>query len=402
MPVLRSSQIAWKPLFLGLGLGALMQSGVAMGQQGYQVQGPPPVAYYPSGSTQGNRSLYPPPYQPQGNYQQAPKAAPKPTYNNPYGQQPYSYPANTAKPQPKSQPLIPQYQYAPKPVPNRQQAPGPAPHPVSRSNGDSVSQEIADLKARQRRIDQRLEALETKTTVGGGNYKPSTPSETNYTKVQYGDSLQGVADKFGTSPSQIRSINHLPSNLLSEGQTLKIAAKSGSSRNTTVNFAKSSSNGNGTHVVQRGESLSTIASKYNLSTSSLQNANGIKNPNLLVVGQKLVLPGRGGKGNASSNSERKSTIAGKSKSDGGRYVSSPSKTKTAPAAISPISGAISTPKGSRGITSYRIEQGDTIENVARLFGTTATEIQHRNKLTSAQLPPPGEEIVVPQPGALSS
>jgi LysM repeat protein len=47
------------------------------------------------------------------------------------------------------------------------------------------------------------------------------------------------------------------------------------------------------HVVQRGESLGTIAQRYNVSQNDLARTNGITNPNLVYVGQRLVIPGRG-------------------------------------------------------------------------------------------------------------
>ncbi len=54
----------------------------------------------------------------------------------------------------------------------------------------------------------------------------------------------------------------------------------------------------GVHVVQRGENLSTIAQRYGISQAALAQANGISNPNLIYVGQRLVIPGAGGGGNA--------------------------------------------------------------------------------------------------------
>ncbi len=44
------------------------------------------------------------------------------------------------------------------------------------------------------------------------------------------------------------------------------------------------------HVVQRGETLSTIAKAYNVTTKALINANKIKNANQLSIGQKLFVP----------------------------------------------------------------------------------------------------------------
>ncbi len=44
------------------------------------------------------------------------------------------------------------------------------------------------------------------------------------------------------------------------------------------------------HIVQPGETLSTIAKAYGVTTKTIIQANKIKNPNLLSVGQKLFIP----------------------------------------------------------------------------------------------------------------
>jgi len=45
------------------------------------------------------------------------------------------------------------------------------------------------------------------------------------------------------------------------------------------------------HIVQRGEFLSRIASQYNVSWSSIAQANGIVNPNNIYAGMELIIPG---------------------------------------------------------------------------------------------------------------
>ncbi len=44
------------------------------------------------------------------------------------------------------------------------------------------------------------------------------------------------------------------------------------------------------HIVQYGETLSAIAARYGTTASALAQANGIANPNLIYVGQRLVVP----------------------------------------------------------------------------------------------------------------
>jgi LysM repeat protein len=44
------------------------------------------------------------------------------------------------------------------------------------------------------------------------------------------------------------------------------------------------------HIVQQGETLSTIAKAYNVTTKAIIQANKIKNPDRLSIGQKLFIP----------------------------------------------------------------------------------------------------------------
>ena len=47
------------------------------------------------------------------------------------------------------------------------------------------------------------------------------------------------------------------------------------------------------HVVQRGETLSTIAQQYGGSVQAIVNANGLADPNRITVGQRLTIPAAG-------------------------------------------------------------------------------------------------------------
>lgn len=48
------------------------------------------------------------------------------------------------------------------------------------------------------------------------------------------------------------------------------------------------------HIVKEGETLGIIANKYNVTVEELVKLNNIKNPDLIVVGQKLVVPEKDG------------------------------------------------------------------------------------------------------------
>jgi N-acetylmuramoyl-L-alanine amidase len=58
--------------------------------------------------------------------------------------------------------------------------------------------------------------------------------------------------------------------------------------------------GAATHTVRRGETLSEIAARYRTSVSRLVDMNDLSNPNLIVAGRRLRVPGRGRSGGGGS------------------------------------------------------------------------------------------------------
>lgn len=145
------------------------------------------------------------------------------------------------------------------------------------------------------------------TGSGGGSSKPrpstssrpSTPSTTSYTVVK-GDTLSGIASRYGTSVSAIRNANGLSSsNLIRVGQKLKVpkgsgsvASRSGSTSSKPTSrpsSSSSSSSGGGSYTVKSGDSLWEIARKNNTSVDKLKKANGLSSDNL-KIGQKLKIP----------------------------------------------------------------------------------------------------------------
>ena len=93
--------------------------------------------------------------------------------------------------------------------------------------------------------------------------------------VQKGDSLWSIANKFNMTVSELKNLNNLTNNLLSIGQVLKIK--------------DSSNNGKTTYTVQKGDSLWVIANKYGITTEELKSYNNLTS-NLLGIGQVLKIP----------------------------------------------------------------------------------------------------------------
>ena len=103
---------------------------------------------------------------------------------------------------------------------------------------------------------------------------PTSTNYINYT-VKKGDSLYSIASKYNTSVSSIISANNLKSNNLSIGQILKIPTKSSGS--TTM-----------TYTVKKGDSLYSIAKKYNTSVDAIKKKNYLTSNNL-NIGQMLII-----------------------------------------------------------------------------------------------------------------
>lgn len=98
---------------------------------------------------------------------------------------------------------------------------------------------------------------------------------TTYT-VKNGDTLSGIANKFGTTYQKLAEINGLSNpNIIYPGQVLKI-------NGTTANSTK-------TYTVQSGDNLTKIAKQFNTTVDSLVSKNGIKDKNKIYVGQVLKI-----------------------------------------------------------------------------------------------------------------
>jgi LysM repeat protein len=115
-------------------------------------------------------------------------------------------------------------------------------------------------------------------------------------KVVSGDTLSGIAGKFGVTVTAIMQANGLTNaNYIYVGQILRIPGKvagAAASPTTSPTATKSPSPSatSRSYTVASGDSLWSIASKFGVSVAQLQSANQITNPNLIRVGQVLLIP----------------------------------------------------------------------------------------------------------------
>lgn len=135
--------------------------------------------------------------------------------------------------------------------------------------------------------------------------------------VERGDSLYSIANRFGTTVDTLKKLNNLTNNLLSIGQILKLP--------TTEDISTTEES----YIVQSGDTLYSIARKFNTNVNELIRLNNLSDI-ALRVGQILKLP---------STTETTQTI-------------------------------------------YTVKRGDSLYSIAKTFNTTVDEIKRLNNLTN--------------------
>ena len=155
----------------------------------------------------------------------------------------------------------------------------PAPQPSRLSNEEMAKKVIAGEYGNYPERKERLEAegysYEAIQKIVNQAYSISSNVQT-YT-VQSGDTLSGIAAKFGTTYQKIAADNNISNpNLIHPGDVLKI--NSGSVQPSYEIY-----------VVKAGDTLSGIGQKFGVSYQKIASDNGISNPNLIRIGQKLKI-----------------------------------------------------------------------------------------------------------------
>ncbi len=110
----------------------------------------------------------------------------------------------------------------------------------------------------------------------------AAPAGIAYTVVT-GDTLWGIADRYGTTVARLASLNHISNqNLVFPGDVLTVPAGPSSSR-----FSSRGS----TYTVREGDTLWSIAARFDSTVSVLAATNNVTDPNLIFPGQVLVVRG---------------------------------------------------------------------------------------------------------------
>lgn len=196
----------------------------------------------------------------------------------------------------------------------------------------------------------------------------------NYYTVQKGDSLWSISKKLGTTVDKLKELNNLTSNTLSIGQLLKIPTE----QNEII---PSLSN---TYTVQSGDTLYSIAKKYNTTVDEIKNLNNLLS-NTLSIGQKLKIPTTSTlteyieytvkRGDNLYSIAKRYGITQSELMDYNNLTSN----------LLSIGQKLRIPVNSTEGDKYTVQSGDTLYSIALKYNTTVDSIKNKNNLTSNTL-----------------
>lgn len=173
----------------------------------------------------------------------------------------------------------------------------------------------------------------------------SPPTKQCIYTVQAGDTLFSIARQFGTTVSDIAQANGITNvNQIYVGQTLVIPdCEPGAEPPPSDCF---------TYVVQRGDTLFSLARRFGTTVNDIALQNHIVNPSLIFVGQKLTICPKG----------------------------------TAPPP----------PKPPAACTFHTVQAGDTLFSIALRYGSNVQAIARANNITNPNVIFVGQTLCIPK------
>ncbi len=237
-----------------------------------------------------------------------------------------------------------------------------------------VSGHLALEGERIQSLENRIELLESQMQamqVGGMapaeqwtgstmTYKPASR------KVRGHETLTGIAAEYGMSVKELAAANNLDESAhLQKDQWLLIPCRA--TKTHTEPAPKKESKpvetaSNGTYRVQKGDTLSSIATRHRVTLNGLMSANNLRNPDMLKVGQVLTIPSGA------------TAVAPQPRREDVQYINGIPTTS---------------------LSYYQVEPGDTLHSIAQMFFTSIDQIIGLNQLGPDQVIRSGELLMVP-------
>lgn len=185
-------------------------------------------------------------------------------------------------------------------------------------------------------------------------------------KVQSGDTLWGIAQKYNTTVANLKDFNNLSGDIIFPNQIIETDKKSTSTSapkkesKPTTSKPASTSTAAKTYTVKAGDTLSQIAFSHGVSYQNLMKWNNLETT--------LIFPGNVLK------------VTDPAKSSSNSSTSKPSTSK--PSTSTPAKPENNKPASNDSATVYTVKSGDTLSGIAAQYKTTVAKIKELNNLSS--------------------
>lgn len=232
--------------------------------------------------------------------------------------------------------------------------------------------------------------------------------DTQEYRIRRGDSLYTIARKFRTTVAYLRDLNDIPrkkrlkvgsrisvpdrTSRIGKGSTASvradkpIIAADAPSPGTLAGVAQSADGISKFYIVQSGDSLFSIAMKYNTTVENLKKINSIRRGRVLKVGAKIKLPGNPADVNKESDEKSQNT------QDSTQKKYSTAKRSVAVAKGKPIKkqAVLKTKK-----TYHIVRRGENLEKIASRYEVELADIKAKNKIKNSSKILVGQRLIVP-------
>jgi len=223
-------------------------------------------------------------------------------------------------------------------------------------------------------------------------------AEYYYYRIHSGDNLSTIAHKHHTTVSTLRRLNELTNRtMLRVGQKIRVPdvggegvhyvteedAESGSVRQVSA----LAGGGEDFHVVRRGENLSSIAHRYNVTIDDLKKMNNLSSRAVIRKGQKLRIRPEAGPRSADKKTGPSALAQFRSRS-----TASHVKSLQVEAGGRKIAGQ------ARGLAArkHTVRRGETLYDVSKRYGVALNRLAKANNLRVNYRVMAGEKLIIPE------